>query len=200
MLRYAIHKSIRHSNEIQSEADKMRIVEQFQSTYLLKVAGSDQYFLQNCQISQYKYIRQCLAKMETPHLMLMSKERVYNSLPNSDFRMPSWLRRPYTPSNAGNTKMDSLWRVNHSFRLHVQSASRVNVKDVDLIYVRVGLYHGTEPLCPEKQSKQVTNRQVLFKRTRSLCICRLVTETPSGKNGLILTSTWLTCRDPRSCV
>ena len=155
MIRYAIHKSIRHSNEIQSEVDKMRIVEQFQSTYLLKVAGSDQYFLQNCQISQYKYIHQCLAKMMTPHLMLMSKERVYNSLPSSDFRMPSWLRRPYTPSNAGNVKMDSLWRVNHSFRLHVQSASRVNVKDVDLIYVRVGLYHGTEPLCPEKQSKQV---------------------------------------------
>ena len=71
--------------------------------------------------------------------------------------MSSWLRlrRPYTPSNADNVKMDSLWRVNHSFRLHVQSASRVNVKDVDLIYVRVGLYHGTEPLCPEKQSKQV---------------------------------------------
>ena len=51
----------------------MRVVEQFQSQYLLKVAGSDQYFLQNCQISQYKYIRQCLAKSETPHLMLMSK-------------------------------------------------------------------------------------------------------------------------------
>ena len=179
----------------------MRIVEQFQSTYLLKVAGSDQYFLQNCQISQYKYIRQCLAKMETPHLMLMSKERVYNSLPNSDFRMPSWLRRPYTPSNAGNTKMDSLWRVNHSFRLHVQSASRVNVKDVDLIYVRVGLYHGTEPLCPEKQSKQVTNRQSLFERTRSLrmCLCRSVMETPSGRSGWILTSTWWTCRDQPSC-
>ena len=65
--------------------------------------------------------------------MLMSKERVYNSLPSSDLRMSSWLRlrRPYTPSNAGNVKMDSLWRVNHSFRLHVQSASRVNVKDVD---------------------------------------------------------------------
>ena len=48
------------------------------------------------------------------------QERVYNSLPSSDFRMPSWLRRPYTPSNAGNSKTDSLWRVNHSFRLHIQ--------------------------------------------------------------------------------
>ena len=37
----------------------------------------------------------------------------------------------------------------------LQSASRVYVKDVDLIYVRVGVYHGTEPLCPERQSRQV---------------------------------------------
>ena len=58
----------------------MRVVDQFQSQYLLKVAGSDQYFLQNCQISQYKYIRQCLAKSETPHLMLMSKVQFTASL------------------------------------------------------------------------------------------------------------------------
>ena len=73
VIRHAIHKSIRNSDQIQTETEKSRVVEQFQSQYLLKVAGSDQYFLQNCQISQYKYIRQCLAKSETPHLMLMSK-------------------------------------------------------------------------------------------------------------------------------
>ena len=88
--------------------------------------------------------------------MLMSKDRVYGSLPSSDFRLPSWYRKPYTPANTGNGKTDFLWRVNHSFRLQIQSASRVNVKDVDLIYVRVGIYHGTEPLCSEKQSKQVS--------------------------------------------
>ena len=78
VIRHAIHKSIRNSDHIQTETEKSRVVEQFQSQYLLKVAGSDQYFLQNCQISQYKYIRQCLAKSETPHLMLMSKvTRIY---------------------------------------------------------------------------------------------------------------------------
>ena len=86
--RHAIHKSIRNSNEFQSENDKMRVVEQFQSQYLLKVAGSDQYFLQNCQISQYKYIRQCLAKSETPHLMLMSKVMFVTNLTNPEYCSP----------------------------------------------------------------------------------------------------------------
>ena len=85
------------------------------------------------------------------------KERVHASLPSSDFRMPSWLRKPFTSSSSNNVKTDSLWRVNHSFRINIQSASRVNVKDVDLIYVRVGIYHGTEPLCLEQQSKQVSH-------------------------------------------
>ena len=92
VIREAIRKSITNSKEFRTEGDKQRVVDQFQSQYLLKVAGSDQYFLKPCQISQYKYIRQCIAKSETPHLMLMSKERVYASLPNSDFRLPSWLR------------------------------------------------------------------------------------------------------------
>ena len=89
--------------------------------------------------------------------LFIVQDRVHAALPNSDFRMPSWLRKPFTSSNTSNLKSDSLWRVNHSFRLHIQSASRVYVKDVDQIYVRVGIYHGTEPLCQEKQSKQVSH-------------------------------------------
>ena len=50
---------------------------------------------------------------------------------------------------------DSLWKVHHNFRLHVRSATYVNMKDVDLLYVRVGIYHGNEPLFPERQSRQV---------------------------------------------
>ena len=173
VIREAIYKSIRNSKEFKTDDEKKRVVEQvtlskyknlplkllsqFQNQYLLKVAGSDQYFLKNCQISQYKYIRQCIAKADTPHLMLMSKDRVYSSLPSSEFHMPGYMRKvasSSTPSQV-NVQTDSLWRVNHSFRLHILWATYVNVKDVDLIYVRVGVYHGTEPLCPERQSRQV---------------------------------------------
>jgi len=155
VIREAIYKSIRNSKEFKTDDDKKRVVEQFQNQYLLKVAGSDQYFLKNCQISQYKYIRQCIAKADTPHLMLMSKDRVYSSLPNSDFHMPGYMRKVASSSSQVKIQTDSLWRVNHPFRLHILWATYVNVKDVDLIYVRVGVYHGTEPMCPEKQSRQV---------------------------------------------
>ena len=44
--------------------------------------------LQDLSFSPLRYIRQCIAKADTPHLMLMSKERVYSSLPHNDFHMP----------------------------------------------------------------------------------------------------------------
>ncbi len=51
-------------------------MEEHQSAYVLKVAGSDQYFLQSCPVSQYKYIRACLAKNEVgktgTHIVHMS--------------------------------------------------------------------------------------------------------------------------------
>lgn len=49
-----------------------------------------------------------------------------------------------------------LWRVDKMFRLNVLSATYVNVKDVDLIYIRTGLFHGTEPLCPVRETKYVS--------------------------------------------
>lgn len=155
VIREAIFKTLRNSADYSHEEDKRRVVNQFQDQYLLKVAGSGQYFLESCPISQYKYIRQCIAKGETPHLMLMSKERVYSSLPANDFHLPAYMRKVATSPNLASSQTDPLWRANYSFRLHILWASYVNVKDVDLIYVRVGVYHGTEPLCQEKQSKQV---------------------------------------------
>ena len=58
--------------------------------------------------SPLRYIRQCIAKADTPHLMLMSKERVYSSLPHNDFHMPG--------------KRNSSWKFSHHiaifFSLH----------------------------------------------------------------------------------
>lgn len=49
----------------------------------------------------------------------------------------------------------SLWQLNSSFRVHILWATYVNVRDVDMIYVRAGLYHGQEPLCSTQESQQV---------------------------------------------
>ena len=50
-----------------------------------------------------------------------------------------------------------MWDWDGPFRLYVISATYVNVKEADLICVRAGLYHGTDPLCKVKVSKEVAH-------------------------------------------
>lgn len=49
----------------------------------------------------------------------------------------------------------SLWKVDSLFRIRVILATYVNVRDVDRIYVKAGIYHGAEALCEEKLTKYV---------------------------------------------
>jgi len=161
VIQSAILNSIRYSQDFPTMDDKKEVVERFQDHYLLKVAGSDQYFLKMCPISQYRYIRQCIAKRDMPQLMIMSRETIFNNIPVFDSNNalnPGYARKNVVQSQS---QTQSLWRVEHTFTVHVHSANYVNVKDVDMIYVRVGIYHGTEPLCAIKETKQVdpTNPQ-----------------------------------------
>ena len=63
------------------------------------------------------------------------------------------MRRTLPPTPSGASV--SLWQLNSSFRVNILWATYVNVRDVDQIYVRAGLYHGQEPLCSIKESQQV---------------------------------------------
>ncbi len=49
-----------------------------------------------------------------------------------------------------------LWHLDNPFRLRVRSATYVNVKEADLIYVRVGVFHGTEALCQVRKTRLVS--------------------------------------------
>lgn len=49
----------------------------------------------------------------------------------------------------------SLWKVESFFRIRVLLATYVNVRDVDKIYVKAGIYHGAEAMCEEKQTNLV---------------------------------------------
>ncbi|XP_040576946.1 phosphatidylinositol 4,5-bisphosphate 3-kinase catalytic subunit alpha isoform [Lepeophtheirus salmonis] len=161
IIREAIFKRIRCNDRYKSQENKCRAVEEFQSSYALKVAGSEQYFLLDCPISQYKYVRRCIAKGEVPQLMLMSKKHIYANLPSFEVRVPSYIRKApssLTPPSV-NSKVIQLWRIDANFRLKITSATYVNVKDGDSIYVRVGIFHGTEPLCVIRESKYVPHSQ-----------------------------------------
>ena len=108
-------------------------------------------FFKECDIAQYKYIRACIARHDIPQLMLLSRKKVYETMPDPKLHKPSYLRKTVgTPANI--PKEEKLWEWDGFFRLFVISATFVNVKEADLICVRAGLFHGTDPLCKIKVS------------------------------------------------
>ncbi|KAG2468424.1 PK3CA kinase, partial [Polypterus senegalus] len=140
-------------------------VQEYQGKYILKVCGCDEYLLERLPLSQYKYIRSCITIGRLPHLMLMSKDSLYSQLPANGFLMPSYGRRTPQPSPAGtanggagdSTSCRSLWAFNSLLRIRVLCATyvNVNIRDIDKIYVRTGIYHGGEPLCDNVNTQRV---------------------------------------------
>ena len=62
IIKEAIYYRIKKSDKYKTQEEKIRAVHEHTSSYVLKVAGSDQMFLKECAISQYKYIRACIGK------------------------------------------------------------------------------------------------------------------------------------------
>ncbi|RWS15774.1 Phosphatidylinositol-4:5-bisphosphate 3-kinase catalytic subunit alpha-like isoform [Dinothrombium tinctorium] len=162
----------RKPKEVISEMSKLLASKDFDSSgmpdnFLLKVSGLNQYLFGDHPLFKFKYIKHCLSHGKCPKLSLESKENVFRSIPEAEFLVPSFLRRlPSQPSKEQqlesinqafmNLQLMSLWRVETMLRVKILSATYVNVRDVERIYVKCGIYHGPEALCPPKETQQVT--------------------------------------------
>ncbi|KAM7366663.1 hypothetical protein PAMP_016079 [Pampus punctatissimus] len=108
-----------------------------------------------------KYIRSCIIVGRLPHLMLVSKDSLYSQLPASGFVTPSYSRRTPQPSpcpgGSDGSPPRSLWAFNTLLRVRLLCATyvNVNIRDIDKIYVRTGIYHGGEPLCDNVNTQRV---------------------------------------------
>uniref|UniRef100_A0A7N6C1L7 Phosphatidylinositol 4,5-bisphosphate 3-kinase catalytic subunit alpha isoform n=1 Tax=Anabas testudineus TaxID=64144 RepID=A0A7N6C1L7_ANATE len=134
-------------------------VQEYQSKYILKVCGCDEYLLEKHPISQYKYIRSCMMLGRLPNLMLMAKDSLYTQLPTDNFVMPSYSRRISTATSYmnGEAAAKSLWTINGTLRIRILCATyvNVNIRDIDKIYVRTGIYHGGEQMCDNVNTQRV---------------------------------------------
>ncbi|XP_034559389.1 phosphatidylinositol 4,5-bisphosphate 3-kinase catalytic subunit alpha isoform isoform X2 [Notolabrus celidotus] len=153
----AIRKKTR-SMLLSQEQLKM-CVQEYQGKYILKVCGCDEYLLEKYPLSQYKYVRSCIMLGRMPNLMLMAKDSLYSQLPMDNFTMPSYARRisTATPYMNGETATKSLWTINGTLRIKILCATyvNVNIRDIDKIYVRTGIYHGGEQLCDNVNTQRV---------------------------------------------
>lgn len=130
--------------------------------HVVKVCGQKQYLCGPYELGQYKYIRECLAKGQLPQLMLIPRSKVYEEVPPTGFRLPSYARRK---TGADLVSRQMLYHINDHFKVKIMSAYYLNVTNVDKVFVRAGIYHGTEQLCQEQDSKKVDNSCPEWKET-----------------------------------
>ncbi|XP_035996739.1 phosphatidylinositol 4,5-bisphosphate 3-kinase catalytic subunit alpha isoform isoform X1 [Fundulus heteroclitus] len=153
----AIRKKTR-SMLLSTEQLKQCVLE-YQGKYILKVCGCDEYLLEKYPISQYKYVRSCMMLGRMPNLMLMSKDGLYTQLPTDNFVMPSYSRRISTAASYmnGEASFKSLWSIKETLRIRILCATyvNVNIRDIDKIYVRTGIYHGGEQMCDNVNTQRV---------------------------------------------
>ncbi|KAI0224779.1 Phosphatidylinositol 4,5-bisphosphate 3-kinase catalytic subunit alpha [Lamellibrachia satsuma] len=139
-----------------SAEQQRQCVLEYQDSYVLKVCGCDQFLLEKFPVSQYKHIRRCVARKQIPQMMLMSKDGIYSSLPNNVFTLPSYVRRGVSALRDINAQQTvSLWSIDFTLRIRINCATYVNVRELGKIYVKTGIYHGTEPLCPMRDTQYV---------------------------------------------
>ncbi|XP_065568407.1 phosphatidylinositol 4,5-bisphosphate 3-kinase catalytic subunit alpha isoform-like [Artemia franciscana] len=147
-----VEKTLAKQNKARMSPDH-GIVDSLRFNYVLKVYGFDEYLLSSCPLSQYRYVRQCILRSETPELVLMPMDRLLEKLVTAIFHMPSYVKRQ---SHQTDRSTLNLWSIDVPVRLTVMHATYVNVRDPDQIFVRVGLYHGTEVVSAPVNTKAVS--------------------------------------------
>lgn len=133
-----------------------RCIEDYKHLYVLKVCGCDQFLLAEDPISQYKYIRQCISRYTIPQLMLHTRESVYSTLPETPFIWPSYMQRGIQAlTEINNQQTISQWDIHATLQVKICCATYVNIKELGKIYVKAGIYHGTEALCETRSTRLV---------------------------------------------
>lgn len=133
-----------------------RCIEEYSDTYALKVCGCDQFLLEEHPLSQYKYVRECIARDNIPQFMLLTKESLYAAISPNVFITPSYTQKGMQLlTEINQQKTLSLWEIHAKLRIKILCATYVNVKELGKIYVKAGIYHGTEALCEFQDTKLV---------------------------------------------
>ncbi|OQR66852.1 hypothetical protein BIW11_13889, partial [Tropilaelaps mercedesae] len=135
--------------------------------HIVKICGVKQYIVGPYEIIQFKYVRDCLTKGLIPQLILIPKAKVCREISQHAFKLPAYARRK---AGADLTTRRMLYQINDNFKVKIMSAYYLNVTNVDKVFVRAGLYHGTELLCAEQESKKVDNSCPEWKETLKFSI------------------------------
>ncbi|KAI1301467.1 Phosphatidylinositol 4,5-bisphosphate 3-kinase catalytic subunit alpha isoform [Halotydeus destructor] len=136
--------------------------------FVLKAYEYDDYFLTPCPLRNFKYVSRCISEKTKPEMFLVLKDFVEDKAIElkeqeaNTFPMPSRVKLFKEPEA---TDRDSiLWQHPGFFKIDVIAVSYLNVKDIEQIYVRAGIYHGLERLA-ECKTREVSPQDPQWRET-----------------------------------
>ncbi|OQV14117.1 Phosphatidylinositol [Hypsibius exemplaris] len=176
-LQAATHLFIDPDNPV----DIRTFAEKNYENYVLKVCGRESYFLKSQPFIQYKFIRNKLVHKLPIKLTLVSRDELYASLDTTPMSFPVMIKKPSVPLPSNAT---TIWDCERKFRVRPTGIMKLHSGSTEKIFVRIGMYHGTESLCPwvETPPALVSNPQwtewltldILVRnipRSAKLCVC-----------------------------
>uniref|UniRef100_F1KQX2 Phosphatidylinositol 3-kinase age-1 n=1 Tax=Ascaris suum TaxID=6253 RepID=F1KQX2_ASCSU len=129
------------------------------SDFLLQIAGRKCFLTKDIKLTSFEYVRSSFENYRIPKFLLRRKEIVLKEFPiPGPILKPSWVRAYESRLSAANDcslKRCSLWELDDNLKMRVHSASHITVSDIDRIYVKAAVYHGTN-LIVNKESEWVS--------------------------------------------
>ncbi|XP_059138757.1 phosphatidylinositol 4,5-bisphosphate 3-kinase catalytic subunit delta isoform-like [Physella acuta] len=128
--------------------------------FILKVIGQEEYLYGDYPLIQFKYVYQCLVKKTAPQFWMVRKAALLESNPPVPRRqtlgpmhspiadVASFCRSP--DSNV------SVWKSESLYAIQIKGISKIQLADGSKIKIYVGIYHGAESLCDEKETEDLT--------------------------------------------
>lgn len=169
----AIKITLKASLTVSQAIEQMSKIQPLPEKTVLKVCGFEEYLVGDFKLYQYKFISHSICHKKNVELFVCNQSSLLNDLrdsidnfikPQSLFdRMkneldgPNWNKKP-TREDLIHGNIKSLWYVTEPFNVKINMATYVHVKELNNLVVCVGLYHGTELLCPILQTQEVIAR------------------------------------------
>ncbi|VDM37260.1 unnamed protein product [Toxocara canis] len=135
------------------------VINESPSDFLLQIAGRKCFLTKDIKLTSFEYVRSSFENYRIPKFLLRRKDIVMKEFPAPrPVLKPSWVRAYESRLSTANDccrKRCSLWELDENVKMRVHSASHITVSDIDRIYVKAAVYHGTN-LIVNKESEWVS--------------------------------------------
>ncbi|BFZ23020.1 hypothetical protein BsWGS_26059 [Bradybaena similaris] len=143
---------------LSKRSNKMRVPLEDCELYLLKVIGQEEFLYGDYPLIQFKYVYQCLVKNTAPQFWMVLRSTLPEATPPVPVRRQT-ISSPVSTFKENGCRADNnviVWNIKTPYRIQVNGISKLQLADGSKIKLYAGVYHGSENLCKERETDELT--------------------------------------------